>query len=249
MIQYQYDNKNIIKKRAYITQEFMKLSPNIKSKRIKEISPEDIKILFELYDKVFLNKHLENNFPGNFKFSLSKRMTRSAGLTLCPKNIGERKPEEVIIEIRIGVNFFFQYHLLERDKKVCEIQSHHALEALQLVLEHEICHVIEFIYFHQSSCKGNQFKTIARNLFGHTSSYHELPSNREIAKEKFNLHIGDKITFDFEEKILEGMIYAINKRATVMVPDKKGQYADKEGNKYNKYYVPVGKIKKCEIKG
>ena len=111
-----------------------------------------------------------------------------------------------------------------------------------MVLEHEICHAIEFIYYYESNCKGDRFKTISNNLFGHTSSYHQLPTHKELAREKYGLRIGDKISFIFADKKLNGVIYGINKRATIMVQDKNGQYADKQGNRYVKYYVPLNNI-------
>jgi len=242
MIVDKYDKKTIEKKRNEISQELMNISTNIKNGMIKEISTSDIKILFELYDNIFLNNLFKNNFKGSFKFSLSKRMTKSAGFTFCPKNIGILKPRDVVIEFRIGVDFFFQYELLEGDKVVCGIKAKNNLEALQLVLEHEICHAIEFISFYKSSCRGEQFKTIANNIFGHTSSYHQLPTNKSLAKQMLGLSIGDKVSFVFKDQKLSGFIYRINKRATVMVKDKDGQYADKQGNRYSKYYIPLEKL-------
>lgn len=242
MIENIYNDKTIEKKRKYITKEFIKLSKNIKSSTIKQISIMDLSILFELYDQVFLGNRLRDEFQGSFKFSLSNRMTRSAAHTRCPKNISQIKPEDVVIEFRFGVDFFFQYEGSNRSKYVCGIETNHALEALQLVFEHEICHGIEFIYFHQSSCKGNRFKTIANNLFGHTSSFHQLPTNKDLAKEKLGLQIGDQVSFLFENQILSGVINGITKRATIMVKDKMGIYTDQQGDRYAKYYVPLSKI-------
>jgi len=55
------------------------------------------------------------------QFSLSRRMTRSAGLTLCPKNIDKIQPEELVLEIRMGVDFFFHYSLIEGSKTVYNV--------------------------------------------------------------------------------------------------------------------------------
>lgn len=242
MIKYKYNKETIENKRKEISKEIIKKSVNMKSNRINALSISDIKILFELYDDIFFNNYFKENFKGHFKFSVSKRMTKSAGITLCPKNISRLKQEDVTIEFCIGVNLFISYDLLERDKVVCGIETENSLHALQLVLEHEICHAIEFIYFYKSSCKGKRFKTIANDLFGHTSSYHQLPGNKEIAKGKYGLSIGDKVSFIFEDAKLSGLIYNINKRATVMVKDNTGQYADKEGNRYRKYYIPLNQL-------
>jgi hypothetical protein len=166
-------------------------------------------------------------------------MTKSAGLTLCPKNIDKAKPEELVIEIRIGVDYFFQYGLVEGCKTVCGVKTSDSLEALQLVFEHELCHVMEFIHFKESNCGGERFKAIASNLFGHTESYHKLPTHRQIANQKLGLNIGDTVSFTFEGKRLKGILYNINKRATVMVRNNNGPLVDDKGNRYSKYYVPL----------
>lgn len=244
MLETKYTNQEIIDRRNRVRSEFLKRSQNIHNGAIEHITPEDLCILFELYDSIFLDNALTNGFNGHFKFSLSKRMTKSAGLTFFPQNVRNSRSGDVVIEIRIGVNFLFQYESLEREKSVSGIQTRDALEALQLVMEHELCHAIEFIYFHRSSCRGERFKTLAGNLFGHTSSYHRLPTNRELASERLDIHVGDGISFTFKGEERIGRIYAINKRATVMVKDARGNYRDGRGVRYTKYYVPLDRIKK-----
>jgi hypothetical protein len=198
--------------------------------------------MFDLYDFVFFNYWFKKNYKGKISFTLSKRMTKSAGFTICPKNISEIKQEKLVIEIRIGVNLFFQYASLDGSKIVCGIKTNNSLEALQLVFEHELCHVIEFLNFHTSNCKGKRFKTISNTLFGHTESYHKLPTVRQIAREELGLRIGDVVAFDFKGKFIEGLIYNINKRATVIVKDKKGDFIDNKGNRYLKFYVSLDKL-------
>ncbi len=163
---------------------------------------------------------------------------------MCPKNIGRLRPETVVIEVRMGLDFFLRYHELPGDKTVSGIVTHHPLEALQIVFEHELCHVLEFIYFHRSNCRGSRFKTMAFRIFGHTESCHRLPTPGAIAREKYGLKPGDMVWFVFEGRALTGMIYAITKRATVMVEDSKGPYVDRRGRRYQKYYVPVEKLTK-----
>ena len=214
-------------------------STTIKNETITSLSTADLNLLFQLYDRLFLENWFKHNYRGKLKFSLSRRMTKSAGLTLCPKNMDRIKPEDLVIEIRIGVDFFFHYGLVEGGKTVCGIKASSSLDALQLVFEHELCHVIEFILFKRSNCRGKRFKTIAGNIFGHTESYHMLPTNRQIARQKLGLKIGDPVSFTFEGKKLTGFIYNINKRATVMVRNNKGDLIDRHGNRYSKYYVPL----------
>ena len=99
--------------------------------------------------------------------------------------------------------------------------------------------MIEFIHFKKSNCRGKRFKELANNLFGHTESFHKLPTYRQIANQKLGLNIGDTISFNLEGMRLMGVLYNINKRATVLVQDKNGALIDKQGVRYSKYYVPL----------
>lgn len=230
---------DICAKREEINRLLRTKSGNLKSGNINTISTSDLKLLFKLYDQVFLGNWFADCFKGKFKFSLSRQMTKSAGLTRCPKNIDKIEPGELVIEIKIGIDFFFQYDLIEGSKTVGGIKTSNSLEALQLVFEHELCHVIEFIHFKRSSCSKKRFKALANNLFGHTESCHKLPTHRQIANQKLGLNIGDTVSFTFEGKKLTGLLYNINKRAIVMVRNKDGSLADSKGNRYSKYYVPL----------
>jgi len=55
--------------------------------------------------------------------------------------------------------------------------------------------------------------------------------------------VGERVVFPLEGKMMEGQLHAIHKRGIVMVPDKKGAYADKQGQRYTKYYVPLPLLK------
>jgi hypothetical protein len=215
------------------------ISPNFKNGKISVRAVSDLELLFLLYDRIFFENRFKETFKGKLKFSVSKRMTKSAGLTLCPKNIDKIDAEKLVIEIRIGIDFFCHYGLVDGQKTVCGIKTGSSLEALQLVFEHELCHVIEFILYKRSSCKGKRFKTLASDLFGHTESFHRLPTNRQIAKQRMGLNIGDTVTFAYGGMRLTGTIHKINKRATILVRNNQGNLIDKKGNRYVKYYVPL----------
>lgn len=244
MINVKYNNKTIQQKRKAVREGLFKNSENIKSGKIKSISHRDLRVLYEFYEEIFFDNWFRDNYKGQIRFDLSRRMTKSAGLTKCPKNVSELEPEQILITICIGVDFFFKYDHLEGSKNVCGIKTTDSLEALQIVFEHEMVHALEFILFHNSNCGKERFKNTVHNLFGHTESHHEIPTNKIIAREKLGINIGDKIEFAFEDKALVGYITNINKRATVMVENPHGIYLDSSGKKYMKYYVPLSCIKK-----
>lgn len=232
-------NNEIGDKRRKISALFIRDSENVKTEKVTTLTAEDLSLLFRLYEDTFLERWFDLNYKGKIKFSVSRQLTRSAGLTRCPKRISSLRPEDVVIEVKIGIDFFLNYGMLEGRSMVGGIETGNSLEALLLVFEHELCHVIEFIAFGHSSCKGKRFKTLVSNLFGHKESFHRLPTHRQIALDTMGLRLGDWISFTFEGRKLTGIIYGINKRATVMVRDNKGLLADRQGKRYTKYYVPL----------
>jgi hypothetical protein len=239
-----YNSIDTDKKREIVRSEFLNRSKNINSGDIKVISIEDLKLLFNLYDEIFLNFYFRDNFKGVLKFSLSQRMSRNAGKTVMSKSLKPSTLQQEIYEIVMAVKFFFNYSQIDRDKKVNGIYTSDALNAFQLVLEHEICHLIEFHIFKESSCKGQRFKNLAHNIFAHTDVYHQLPTEGEIAQNIYGFKLGDKVSFEHEGKKYKGIINRVNKRATVMVVSSKGEYVDKLGNRYVKWYVPLGNLKR-----
>ncbi|MDF2879904.1 MAG: hypothetical protein K0R54_461 [Clostridiaceae bacterium] len=237
-----YSIDDIKLKRKYVYNQLISTSENIKNGIIKKVSVNDLYLLFKLYDGTFLQNYFKDNLYGKLEFSLSKRMTSSAGKTIYPRNIRSLPLNQVKFEIRMAVNFFFKFYETKGDKIVNGIISIDALEALQLVFEHEICHLLELTMYRQSSCSGKRFKGIANSIFGHTKSYHELPTANQIAKNKYNAAIGKKVTFKHNDLNISGIITNINKRATIMVLNNKGNYVDNFGNRYIKYYVPLNMI-------
>lgn len=244
MINVKYDDATIKEKRAAVAKSLFKASANINSEKIDSIGILDLRILYECYDKIFFNNWFGKNFRGQVLYELSRRMTKSAGMTKCPKNVSQLKPEQIRIVIAISPDFFFNFDYLEGSKSVGGIETHSSLEALQIVFEHELVHVLEFLLFHTSNCSRPRFKATARDLFGHTQSHHQLPTNRRIVSEKFGVNIGDKVQFLFEGRKLNGFVANISKRATVMVASSDGSYRDRNGKRYIKYYVPVGALTK-----
>lgn len=239
-----YNESEIEKKRESIRNELFSLSKNITSGKITRISNMDLSILFQLYDKYFFNHYFRNNFKDKIIFVLSKKLTTNAGSLSYHKNNKSFSPDKITYTLKIGVNFIFKYYTLNRNKPVSGIISKDALEALQLVFEHEICHLIEYHLLNYSSCKKVFFLTISNNIFGHKETFHALPSEKEIAYKKYNLKIGDEVYFKNNNITLKGIINRITKRATVMVPDKNGIYMNKNGERFIKWYVPLSELKK-----
>ncbi|WBW96140.1 SprT-like domain-containing protein [Oceanirhabdus sp. W0125-5] len=233
-------SEDVISKREEIKKLFIKKSMNYLEYGLVDLSAVDIKILFNLYDDIFFEGIFKNN-DTNVKFSISSRMTSAAGKTIAKTRNGRLIND---FEIRLSKVFFNNLLRTEEDREVCGLKCEDRLMAVMLIMEHELIHLLEFILYGNSNCSNSRFKLIANNLFGHTRSYHKLPNNREVLKRDKNMVLGDKVSFDFKNEKLEGILYKVNKRAVVMVKSDNGRYSDKKGNRYEKFYVPLDRLKK-----
>lgn len=231
--------EQITARRAILRQTLTEESENIKDGTIDVIDTADLWLLLRLYDKMFFLDYFRENFKGRLTFALSRQMTNAAGITKAPKGMERIPPEKVEIEIKISLNFLFDYHKVARPKSASGLETRDALDALLFVFEHELCHFYEFVRYHRSGCGQKQFKELASALFGHTDSHHRLPSRREILSERYGLHPGARVAFEYNGKTLRGIVSAVRTRAAVMVENRNGRYADRDGRRYAKYMVPV----------
>lgn len=222
--------------RSFIKKEFCRRYNIDTYNSLDILTIENISNLIDLYDIYVLDKYLTQAIPEGIRVSTSNRMTSSGGKTIFSK-VGR----ESIYEIRISNRIMERFIEDDESKIVCGIEAKDTLEALMLILEHEICHVIEFSKYGNSNCKGRRFKNMAFNLFHHKSSYHEILKSKNNLKKTNNRSFskGQVVQFTYKDTLHEGIISNINKRATVMVKDVNGAYEDRNGIKYSKWYVSL----------
>lgn len=239
IVQMKLAKEEVICRRDEIKKQFIKKSINYLEYGLVEISAVDLKILFNLYDEIFLEEIFQK-YKMNINFSISSRMTSAAGKTLAKKRNGKLLND---FEIRLSKVFFNNLLKTKENREVCGLKCEDRLMAVMLIMEHELVHLLEFVLYGDSNCSNPRFKILAKNIFGHTQSYHKLPNNREILKRDKNMELGERVCFDFKNRKLEGILYKVNKRAVVMVKSENGQYSDKKGNRFEKYYVPLEKLR------
>ena len=136
-----------------------------------------------------------------------------------------------------------RFNEMKREARVNGLIPADALEALLFIFEHELCHVIEFMQYGRTSCRGKRFLELAHALFGHTGTTHALPTAGEVAQRETGLAPGSRVSFVYQGQVLTGVVNYIGKKATVMVRDAQGSYMDRQGNRYTKYYVALQRLK------
>ena len=208
-------------------------SDDLESGNFNTAGTPDLKLLFRLYDHCFFGDYFSREYRGWISFRLSQRMTKTGG-----KVEYLRKDDAY----RITLSTFLIFRSFQtgcREIKVNGIVCRDRLEAVMRILEHEIVHLLELTSYGNSSCKQKRFKKLARQIFAHTDVTHQLITQPEIAHRHYDLHAGDEVTFEFDRRKYTGIIDRINKRATVMVRDKKGHFRDDRGKRYLKFYIPL----------
>ncbi|MEG2288495.1 MAG: hypothetical protein RSA29_06110 [Clostridium sp.] len=230
MNRYGNSDEEIIRLRSIIKNLYCHGCKVIKMNDINNITIHNILVLLKLYDNYIFKDNLSNLIDSNIKISLSNRMTSSGGKTIFNKISNIQR-----YEIRISMRILEKFISDNKNKVICGIEGKDVIDALMLILEHEICHVLEFSIYGNSNCRGDIFKIIAYDIFKHKSSYHEIlkDSSKIISENYFKK--GQIVNFIYKNKKYEGVIKNINKRATVMVKNGEDIY---ESN-YTKWYVPL----------
>ncbi|MGC6462135.1 MAG: hypothetical protein ACON32_10090 [Pirellulaceae bacterium] len=210
------------------------------------ISTRTLHELFREYDQRFFlgqTMHLVHQRSGSLNFRLSKRMTKTGGKTT-RIDYGHTSASGRVrsYEITLSSHLLFQgFKTPDAKERVSGVVCHDRLEATQRIFEHEMLHLMEMLLWVHSSCAETRFKSIARRMFGHTESTHQLPTRGEFAKRRYGLTAGQRVEFQHEGERLTGFVNRIGQRATVLVRHPGGElYSD--GHRYRKFYVPLGQL-------
>jgi len=228
---------------AAIYEAVLRESQHIRRPNFEKIGTDDLDRLFRLYDEHFfggwLTETVRAKTPLPLVFRLSGRMTRACGKTTRHQ---QRQPDGCVrsyFEIAIASRMLFMtFGDVQRPVVVCGLTCEDRLQALQRIMEHEIIHLAELFVWDRSSCSGARFKAMAKSIFGHTGTAHDLVTAREHASVQHGVWVGSMVGFELEGRRLVGRVNRIHRRATVLVEDDEGQrYSD--GGRYTKFYVPV----------
>ncbi len=224
----------------HIARQTLRGSRVMKGVNFSATTATDLERMAELYDQLFFGGNcLSVARSYGMRFRWSKRMTSTGGKTVRMIQSFRDRRQSVRYEIVLSATLLFQtFGDLDRPVKVTGLICRNRLEAMQRILEHELIHLVEMLVWNESCCAAARFQSIAWRFFGHTEHKHDLITQQERARAKFNLHVGSLVQFQMAGKLYQGVVNRITRRATVLVRDPQGiQYED--GNRYRKFYVPL----------
>jgi hypothetical protein len=252
LVTLRYSPEEVSGKVRAIYETILRQSSRITTGNFTAAAASDLALLFELYDQQFFLGGLGQLVTvgaAPLSFQLSARLTRSAGLTKrysARQRRGQPPPPASRYEIALSTTLLFQtFRDVERTVRVNGVVCKDRLEAAQRVFEHELLHLLEMLIWVKSSCDADRFKALAWNYFNHTQTRHDLVTQRERARAKFDVQVGNRVAFTFEGVPYIGVVNRITRRATVLVESEHGQsYSD--GKKYLKFYIPLPMLQKLQ---
>lgn len=206
--------------------------PGLREVPPSSLSHEMLAYMLTVYDDLFFRGFLATQQRAEVHITASTRMTRSAGT--CSVTVAPRRAPR--IEIRMGVDFLFR--LTEGPFEVNGLRVESPLEAFFCVLEHELCHALDFLFHGTMDGHSRRFTALTQGLFGHTRNTHTLPTRAQDAAH-MGCGVGHWVHFPYQGHELCGQVSRVGKTASVMVPDAQGAWHDAEGQRYAKYTVPL----------
>lgn len=247
-IQYSEDHITAHTRRIY---DLLASRQQNSSSRDGNITPADLELMFAEYDPAFFHGQLAKllgESGSSLQFGVSSRLTRSAGVTKRTKRAARKGGPVTETRFMIALSSTIlnrDFGRIDREVRVNGLTCRNRIEAAQRVFEHELLHMLELLLWDRSSCRKPLFRRLARQMFGHTETQHELVTPVELAKKTLDLRVGSRVAFTFEGRRMTGIINRVTLRATVLVEDPKGsRYTD--GKHYLKWYVPLESLEKLD---
>jgi hypothetical protein len=241
-----FEQKQIERWQNEIHSQTLQLSRSIDQPNFSRVGRDDLARMIRMYDdRFFAGRVLPLARAEGLSFGLSSRMTKVAGKLVTNYPSGDYNGKRQF-EMVLSTTLLFQtFEDSDRPVDVTGRPCRDRLEAMQRVAEHELVHLIEMLVWNDGTCSESRFQSIAKRYFQHTDYRHDLITQRERALMKFNIRVGDMVHFHHDGHKLNGRVNRITRRATILVASKKGELFN-DGQRYQRYYVPLEKLKKNE---
>ncbi len=246
-----YSASDVEDRATRIYEATLSQSPQIRDGNFTMIGTDDLERLFFWYDREFfrgrLGEMIVEDGAHPMAFRLSRRLVSAAGQTIRQvRRLRQDVRPSVKVDYEITISTTLLYNTfqdVERTVTVGGLVCRDRLESLQRIFEHELLHLAEFLGWGRSNCRADNFHALSRRIFAHEGAFHDLITPRETARAAFNIHVGDRVSFELDGKRHSGRVNRITRRATVLVENPRGKlYTD--GKCYVTCYVPLPLLRK-----
>jgi len=229
-----------------IHSDMLRLSRSIDRPNFRRVGRDDLVRLIHFIDDAFFGSRvLPVAKAEGLSFAFSSRMTSVAGKLVTHYSGGKVKGSRQFELILSSTLLFQTFEDVDRPVIVTGRRCSDRLEAMQRVAEHEMTHLVEMLIWNTGNCSQPRFQSIAHRYFGHTDYRHDLITQRERAARKFNIRVGDHVSFRHDGHQRIGRVNRITRRATVLVPDSGGERFS-DGGRYLRFYVPLEQLRRID---
>lgn len=239
-----YDTDTVQARRAEVRHRLSERIPRYATGHFTTIAPADLEVLFDLYDTTFFQGGLRRIVGENVNFRLSRSHSRTHGRC-------EMREIHGIVRCTLVINattLWNNFHEGDREVVASGVLCRDRLDGLQVIFEHEITHLVEFLVFGKSNCRAPRFAKLVRDFFAQEAidprSDFIVPEERVYVDH--GIKAGDKVHFVHEGREFRGIVQRVVRRATVMVESEDGRYVNSEGKRFTKWYIPPSELSKIE---
>ena len=230
--------------RNEIHEQTLLASRTMNGPNFSRVGRDDLTRMIHFYDdRFFGGKIVPTASAEGLRFSLSSRMTSTAGKMVTQYRDGNYDGKRSFQLVLSSTLLFQTFEDVSRPVAVAGCPCKDRVDAMQRVAEHELVHLVEMLIWNDGNCNEARFQSIAHRYFGHTDYQHHLITQRERAAIKFDIRVGDTVSFHHDGFRMIGRVNRITRRATVLVPNSAGEkFCD--GERYVRYYVPLENLRK-----
>lgn len=187
----------------------------VSSTQIELMTERHLLYIFQLYDRLFLQDRIAQFFHEHPEQQLRFKFGKGTSSAGCCKH--QKQDGITMHTISISRPVMLRACSKNSTELVNGLQAQDRLECLLLTFEHELVHLMLYLWRSSGQPRevhGPLFKTIARNLFGHTSFYHNigLDPQPDLDPIRAYLRPGIQITARDKDRLVPYQVVRVNPR-------------------------------------
>lgn len=238
-----YTDEQVEEKRKEIHHSLVshhKISPNFTS-----LTPKNLEEVWEMYDRVFFHGEIEEKMKKKkytmlFKISSPNKKTKIGAWCRPSRSPGSGR---CFYTMSFPAGLYLSLFQKKEEREIVNGRvCSDRLMCLQLVMEHELIHILFFLFdrFQRGidpihSAHGKLFQCMAHAYFGHTDFRHEMGADPEAMKRE-DIRVGMFVRFTYTKRGQDDIV--VYAQVQQLLP------GESRLVKYTRYRVVDGKIQR-----
>jgi hypothetical protein len=216
-------------------QVYDKLLKSFGKPNFTKLSNNDVKKSFSIFDKVYFGGKIQrflNDFKIPLNFKTTQQLTKTAGMCKwrSEQQFYGSVPTNTIFSYEIIISSSIILNIFNKGEKSLNVNGlpcYDRLECYISIFEHELTHLLIMLYCpdlgRHTGGHTETFKSIVRNMYGHTDYKHYMlcgdmeTMEKKIKDYKINIKPGDIVeTKPIKDVVYKGVVLRINRRTVSM---------------------------------